>query len=41
VVTPKEIDLLIARGARLLAAGIHLALHPDYDPLELIALAQE
>lgn len=41
VVTPKEIDLLIARGARLLAAGIHLALHPDYDPLELISLAQE
>lgn len=39
VVTPREIDLLIARAARLLAAGINRALQPDYDPLELISLA--
>ena len=39
IVTPREIDLLIARAARLLAAGINRALQPDYDPLELISLA--
>ncbi len=39
IVTPREIDLLIARAARLLAAGINGALQPDYDPLELISLA--
>ncbi len=39
IVTPKEIDLLIHRAARLIAAGIHGALHPDYSPLELISLA--
>lgn len=39
IVTPKEIDLLISRAARLIAAGIHKALHPAYSPLELISLA--
>ncbi len=39
IVTPKEIDLVISRAARLIAAGIHLALHPNYSPLELISLA--
>ena len=39
IVTPKEIDLLISRAARLLAAGINLTLQPDYSPLELISLA--
>ncbi len=39
VVTPREIDLVISRAARLLAAGVNGALQPDYDPLELISLA--
>lgn len=39
VVTPREIDLLIARAARLVAAAINAALQPDYAPLELISLA--
>lgn len=39
VVTPKEIDLLVSRAARLIAAGINLALQPEYPPLELISLA--
>ncbi len=39
IVTPREIDLVIGRAARLIAAGINLALQPDYSPLELISLA--
>ncbi len=39
LVTPKEIDLLIHRAAKLIAAGINLALQPHYAPLELISLA--
>lgn len=39
VVTPREIDLLIGRAARLVAAAINAALQPDYAPLELISLA--
>ena len=39
IVTPKEIDLVISRAARLIAAGINLALQPAYSPLELISLA--
>lgn len=39
VVTPREIDLLVSRAARLVAAGINLALQPEYPPLELISLA--
>lgn len=39
IVTPREVDLMIARAARLLAAGINGALQPDYAPLELIQLA--
>lgn len=39
IVTPKEIDLVISRAARLIAAGVNLALQPDYSPLELISLA--
>ena len=41
VVTPREIDLLIGRAARLVAAAINAALQPDYAPLELISLALE
>ncbi len=39
VVTPKEIDLVISRAARLIAAGINAALQPAFSPLELISLA--
>ena len=39
MVTPREIDLMIDRAARLLAMTIHAALHPDYSPLELLAIA--
>ncbi len=39
IVTPKEIDLVIHRAARLIAAGINGALQPAFSPLELISLA--
>lgn len=39
MVTPKEIDLVINRAARLIAAGINATLQPAYSPLELISLA--
>ena len=39
MVTPREIDLLIARGARLLACAIHAALQPTYSPVQLSAIA--
>lgn len=38
IVTPREIDLLIDRAARLAALSINRALHPEVDPAELIAL---
>ncbi len=39
MVTPREVDLLVHRCARLIAMSIHKALHPAYDPLELMSLA--
>ncbi len=39
MVTPREIDLVIARAARLLAMMIHAALQPTYSPLELLSIA--
>ncbi len=39
MVTPREIDLLIARAARLVAMSINAALQPDYSPADLIAAA--
>lgn len=39
MVTPREIDLVIARAARLLAMTIHAALQPTYSPLELLSIA--
>lgn len=39
IVTPKEIDLVIHRAAKLIAAGLHLTLHPAYEPFQLISLA--
>ncbi len=38
IVTPREIDLLIDRAARLTALAINQALHPSIDPTELIEL---
>ncbi len=35
IVTPREIDLIVKRGARLIALAVNLALHPDYDPVDL------
>lgn len=35
IVTPREIDLLVKRAARLIALSVNLAMHPDYDPREL------
>ncbi len=35
IVTPREIDLIIKRAARLIALSVNLAMHPDYDPKEL------
>ncbi len=39
VVTPREIDLLVARAARLIAMAINLALNPRFTVEELDALA--
>ncbi len=38
IVTPREIDLLINRAARLLALAINHALHPSIDPEELVSM---
>lgn len=35
MVTPREIDLMIARAARLIAMALHAALHPAYSPSQL------
>lgn len=40
MVTPREVDLMIARAARLIAACINAALQPDYPPLQLAAIAR-
>ena len=40
MVTPREVDVLIHRAARLVAMAINGALQPDYNPLELIAVAK-
>lgn len=39
MVTPREVDILVDRAARLLAMTVHAALQPDYSPLELLSLA--
>lgn len=39
IVTPREVDLMVRRAARLVAMAVNGALQPDYDPLELIAAA--
>lgn len=40
MVTPREVDVMIARAARLLAYAIHTALQPDYSPMELTEVAK-
>lgn len=40
MVTPREIDLIVHRAARLMAMAIHSALQPDYSPLELMTVAE-
>lgn len=39
MVTPREIDLLIDRAARLVAMTVNKMLQPDYSPLDLAAIA--
>ena len=39
IVTPREVDVMVRRAARLVAMAINAALQPDYSPLELIASA--
>ena len=41
MVTPREIDVVIGRAARLLALAINGALQPGYAPADLIAVAHE
>lgn len=40
MVTPREIDLVISRAARLIAMAINGALQPAYSPTELIGVAR-
>lgn len=40
MVTPREIDVMIHRAARLVAMAVNGALQPAYSPLELIAVAK-
>ena len=40
MVTPREVDVMIHRAARLVAMAINGALQPDYNHLELIAVAK-
>ena len=39
-ITPREVDVMIARAARLLAMSIHVALQPAYSPVELLEVAR-
>lgn len=39
MVTPREIDLVVRRAARLVALAINGALQPDYSPEELVSAA--
>ena len=38
VVTPKEIDLLVSRAAKLVSLSINFALHPDFEVSDLVSL---
>lgn len=38
VVTPKEIDLLVERAAKLISLSLNIALHKDFDTEDLLSL---
>lgn len=38
VVTPREIDLLISRGSKLISMAVNCALHPDFELSDLLSL---
>ena len=38
VVTPKEIDLLVERAAKLISLAINFALQKDFEISDLVAL---
>lgn len=40
MVTPREVDLLVSRAARLVAMSLHTALQPAYAPTELMEIAR-
>ena len=40
MVTPREIDLVVSRAARLVAMAVNGALQPAYSPTELISVAR-
>ena len=40
MVTPREVDVMISRAARLFAMSIHVALQPAYAPLDLVEVAR-
>ncbi|MBE6807417.1 MAG: GPR endopeptidase [Ruminococcaceae bacterium] len=40
MVTPREVDLMISRAARLLALTINAALQPAYSPVDLVEVAR-
>lgn len=40
MVTPREVDLMIVRAARLVAMIVNAALQPSYSPLDLIEVAK-
>ena len=40
MVTPREIDLVVSRAARLVAMAVNGALQPDYSPADLISVAR-
>lgn len=40
MMTPREVDVMISRAARLLAMSIHVALQPEYSPVELTEIAR-
>ena len=40
MVTPREVDVMVSRAARLMAMSLHVALQPAYAPMELMEIAR-
>lgn len=40
MVTPREVDVMVSRAARLIAMSLHAALQPAYSPVELMEIAR-